>query len=71
MASIGVCPTPSTHRKALKACCKNKRADLILQMHQKMTEIGLDPDITVYNTLIHVLCKLGMTSKAAIGTSYC
>ncbi|KAH0784562.1 hypothetical protein KY290_004160 [Solanum tuberosum] len=64
VVSIGFRPSPAIHKIVLDAASGHTRADIILRMHERLVGMGLKLDQTVHNTLIAVLCKLGMTRKA-------
>jgi pentatricopeptide repeat protein len=64
MASLGFSPTPLTHREVLRTCCKSAAPEMIMEIHEILVRMGLFPDKTVYDSIVHGLCTHGKVKKA-------
>ena len=66
MLVFGFHPTPTTHKAVLDASSKSRRADVILHIHNRLIGMGLELNLSTYNTLISTLCRLGMVKRATL-----
>lgn len=60
----GFSPTSTTIKILLDTSSKSRRGDVILQMHERLVDMGVRLNQAYYNSLITILCRLGMTRKA-------